>query len=105
MLCSEVPNKLINLKLTLPLKEWLLKSSTGGVWNSNGVAQCTQEESFISRQPLMNTTCKPIFSSTDICAVSINVENFMDVEFALYICLFFFKVAFQFGYNGAQSDL
>ena len=39
MLCSEVPNKLINFKFTSPLYEWFLKSSTGGVWNSNGVAQ------------------------------------------------------------------
>ena len=27
------------LKLTLPLKEMFLKSSTEGVWNSNGVVQ------------------------------------------------------------------
>ena len=34
----EMPNELIYLELTLPLKEMFLKSSTGGVWNSNGVS-------------------------------------------------------------------
>ena len=38
-MCSEVPNMLIYWKFSLPLLEWFLKSSTGGVWNSNRVAQ------------------------------------------------------------------
>ena len=38
-MCSEEPNKLIYLKFSLPMYECFLKSSTGGVWNSNGVAQ------------------------------------------------------------------
>ena len=35
----EVPNKLICLKLTLPLSKMFLESSSGGVWNSNGLAK------------------------------------------------------------------
>ena len=35
----EVPNELICLKFTLPLCKMFLESSTGGVWNSDGVAQ------------------------------------------------------------------
>ena len=35
----EVPHELTYLEFTLPLYKMFLKSSTGGVWNSNGVAQ------------------------------------------------------------------
>ena len=31
---------LLYLEFTLPLKMMFLKSSTGGVWNSNGVTHC-----------------------------------------------------------------
>ena len=37
----EEPNELIYLEFTLPLYEMFFKCSTGGVWNSNGVAQYT----------------------------------------------------------------
>ena len=35
----DVPNELIYLEFTLSLCYMFLKSYTGGVWNSNGVAQ------------------------------------------------------------------
>ena len=37
----EVPNEVIYLQFTFPLCYMFLKSSTGGVLNSNGVAQCS----------------------------------------------------------------
>ena len=38
----EVPTELIHLEVTLRLWKTFLKSSTGGVWFTNGVAQCGQ---------------------------------------------------------------
>ena len=46
----EVPNELIYVEFTLPLCNMFLKSSTGGVWNSNGVAQ--YRELFVKFLPL-----------------------------------------------------
>ena len=37
----EVPNEVINYEFTLPLWSMYLKSYTGGVWNSIGVANYT----------------------------------------------------------------
>ena len=39
MLFLEMSDKLTYLEFTFPLCKMFLKSSTGGVWNSNGVAQ------------------------------------------------------------------
>ena len=39
MFYVKVPNEFVYLEFTLPLLEMFLKSSTGGVWNLNGVTQ------------------------------------------------------------------
>ena len=58
----EVPNKLIYLEFTLPLYKMFLKSSTGGVWDLNGVAHYGNLRVMLDKpQELqhMNVSCVP----------------------------------------------